>query len=224
MNIQEKELFLRQVEENDSHNVEIMTTLMKLAQDRSPFIRIDAIELLVDYPTSEVEDLLLTCLNDKNELVRTEAVDALSIFQSKFVYDHLRIKASEDPCYLVRAYAISSLTDVAKSMNHLILETIAFIIERSFVERRILIKLNCYRSLYILGNKEYLNEMLAIIHSKNYRNRCAVANILADVINNENSEKILEFVKARLEMEDTIAVKSTINEFLEYCKRERYLI
>ena len=66
----------------------------------------------------------------------------------------------------------------------------------------------------MLGDKEYFNLILSEINNRYYRNRCAVVNILADLLTNENYVSVKTALTERLKVEKANSVISSINKVI----------
>lgn len=78
-----------------------------------------------------------------------------------------------------------------------------------------LILIAIYRSLTVLGEKRYLAELLQALETTNYRDRCAAANVLLEIIDEHNSSAILKVVNFRMKHEHTKAVRSLLEKITE---------
>ena len=78
-----------------------------------------------------------------------------------------------------------------------------------------------FNALYILGNKEYLKEMIEILDTKIYQNRCAIINCLKEIADKDNFKIIYEALCIRESKENSYAVISAINNLKEFI-REKY--
>ena len=72
----------------------------------------------------------------------------------------------------------------------------------------------CFKGLYVLGENEYLNKLLGLTKSKNYQDRCAILNMLEDIITEKNRDTILSVIKEFRKTESTNAVNSTIDRII----------
>lgn len=191
-----------------------LNTLYDLAYDRSPIIRSDVSRLLINIPTKEAENILIKNLDDKNELVRLEAVDSLKEFVSNRVYNLLKLVALKDKNYMVRAYAVTGFTIVGialgeNNIDEFIKNDILTITKSSYI------KLNCYESLLMLGHSEYLANILKLYKSKSYRMRCAVLNTLITITNKSTKDRIKSFINSLKTDEEPLAVNELIHMLKE---------
>ena len=118
-----------------------------------------------------------------------------------------------DSSLLVKNYAILSLVDI---MNYIEidrdeLKNLFLNISR---EDEISISAACFKGLYVLGYKEYLKNIIDLAVAENYQDRCAVVNILGDIITNDNNQIILSALKDLKKTEKSEAVNSTIDRII----------
>lgn len=166
--------------------------------------RINAIEKLGDlFEDKGAPQELLAMLSDKDELVRVTAAEVLGNLGDIKARPALW-KHANDSSPLVRSYiarAIGQVGTMADTPNL-----------RNWLrkERSQYAKIGIYESLYRLGNPEYLLHLLNLLHSKDYRIRCAVAHVLSDLV---DCKYVAEFVrsvlKAAVGNEKTIAAQSS---------------
>lgn len=174
--------------------------------------------LLANFTEERGEKILINLTKDKDSLVRAEACDSLSQSQSFGTYELLKKIATQDDDSMVRGYAISSLSKIALAINKKV-EVTAFLTRRLAEERIEFTRINIYKVLYDMGEKKYLNCLIENLNDKIYQNRCAVVNLLGEIVDEYNYQPILEALEKRKEIEDTIAVNSTINKLLEKVKK-----
>lgn len=190
-----------------------ITTLIQLSQHDDSEIRSYVAELLVLTKGRKAENVLLNLCNDKDELVRINACDSLSAFTTVDAYKQLVSCILNDASPLVKNYAILSLIDI---MNYIEIDRNDlknFFLNISQKEE-ISISAACFKGLYILGYKEYLNNIIDLAVTENYQDRCTVINILGDIITNDNNQFILSTLKDLKKIEKSEAVKSTINKII----------
>ena len=140
---------------------------------RSPEVRMESIEslgLILKKPIPE----LMSMLKDKNDLVRVYTVEALENIGDRSAARPLR-KALRDASPLVRSYAASALGALRDHSARMVLH-------------RTLLKEHSPRArvgflvgLFLLGDKQQLPLLMALVDNKSYRVRCAAANTLAQL-------------------------------------------
>ena len=190
-----------------------MDVLIKLSQHDDSEIRAYVAELLVLAHGCKAENALINLCNDKDELVRVNACDSLSAFATIDVYKQLVNCIFNDASLLVKEYAILSIVDI---MNYIEVDKneLKNLFLNTSSKKEILISAACFKGLYVLGYKEYLNNIIDLATTENYRDRCAVINILGDIIANDNVQFILSVLKALRGTEKSEAVNSTIDRII----------
>ena len=122
--------------------------------------------------------------------------------------------AQKDRNSTVRGYAILSLGDIAVKINREN-ETIHFLENRRINEKVVFTRIDILAVLYNLGITEHLNNILDLINTPDYQNRCIVIDYLHDIVNNENKDIILKAMLEQKKIEKSRAVVSIIDEALE---------
>jgi hypothetical protein len=187
------------------HNNQIVA---ELAQDRSPLIRGLVAKALFDYPNGSSKSILLKLSKDKDDLVRVEAADSLKAHVDNVVYTRLLQMAEQDYYYLVRAYAVCSLSVIRVGLESKSLST--FVEERLNKERHIINKIMCTEALYRLGQDDALVQLMDFFKSRNYKNQCAVIHSLTDVLSKKNYGVINDFVRDLSSKDLPISIRSTL--------------
>lgn len=111
----------------------------------------------------------------------------------------------------MRGYAISSLGDVAIVLNRQkdLTEFLEDILLKEKVE---FVQINIYIVLYNLGKEEYLKNLLLVLNTKRYQNRCAVVRCLSEILNDSNREVIIGALLKQKEIDKSQEVISVIEE------------
>lgn len=79
-NVNEKRRFIDSLEKMDNQSIrEIIDIIDLLASDKNIDVRRILAKQMVIFDCDEVEDILYGMLDDKNRMVRLEAVDSLSV-------------------------------------------------------------------------------------------------------------------------------------------------
>lgn len=177
-------------------------------------IRFRVAEILASFTEKRGEDILLRLAKDKDSLVRVEACDSLSNSKSSSTFEFLKRIIKKDRNGMVRGYAISSLTEISKE-SHKNSETVKFLLEVLKNEKIIFSKINIYKALYDMGEKQYLKNLLEDLNARVYQNRCATVHLLEEIICDENKKEIKEALEERIKVEKTRAVSSTISNVLK---------
>lgn len=128
--------------------------------------------------------------------------------------NHLKDRILKDKSNLVKGYAILSLADIVIRLKNDLSEAIEFFKSTLQTQSVQWVRINIYKALYILGDKVYLDILIKELDNRYYRNRCAVVNIMSELILGENYREIEKALIVRLNKENTIAVSSSIEEVL----------
>jgi len=202
---------LENIEELEDSHFEI---LRKLSLDGDEYIRSCCAALLINFENDESKLLLLQLAKDEDSFVRTEAYDSLGVFIDSDVANFLHSVITIELDGLARSYAILSWIDIVYMMSDNYDKEITFLkkIERSDNNSHCL--LNCCYGLYLFGENGYLDKILSFLKHKNYQIRCSVLNLLKDIDDADNKEKIINSINIILISETSKAVISTAKEVL----------
>lgn len=199
------------VEDNDM-TIDI-NKIKLLSTSRSPLVRCEVAEMLAECAGNECENILLSLLHDKNMLVRVEAADSLSSYASSTVFHSLLRVIDTETYYLLRGYAILSLSQVGLKIDPI--RTVDELRNILQYEKRCFVKLSCHEGLYRLGIHDSLLSIFSLFKSKNYRNRCAVLSSLEQLMDNNNQIVILHFLREQLKHETDLSVKDHISKLIK---------
>jgi hypothetical protein len=147
-------------------------------------------------------------LNDRNELVRIEAIEATCRLRDRNALRQIRTLAAEDPSYLVRGYAARAVADLDGFRARDWLESRLQVERSSWTLTQVLV------ALVALGVSKYLPRLLARLRSRNYRIRCVVANNVPVFVTRDNASAVRVAVLAALEKEDTMAAAEALKDAL----------
>lgn len=187
--------------------------LDSMSYDKDNYIRSIVAQILVDLEDKRGEDILIRLARDSDSLVRVEACDSLCISESITTYNFLKDIVMKDRNGMVRGYAVMSLGDISLKINKN--NDLTVFLENILVNEKVIFtRINIYTVLYNIGNEEYLTELLSMINTRRYQNRCSVVNCLGDIINDSNKELIVKTLLQKKKNEKSIAVISTIDNML----------
>lgn len=194
-----------------------MEKLQMLTEDRSAFVRMELAKTAGLFCCDTSEQILLNLLYDKDMLVRIEAADSLSNFKSQRAFDALYSVVKGEKYYLLKAYSILSLAYTATSKNLAAARDILRDVIKS--DSRRYVRLYCIEGLYFLGDTETsttaVDDIFRIyLTSRNYRTRCAAIYVLYDIMDDNNQDKIKEFIRSHVEQESSYAVKERMFELI----------
>ncbi len=188
-------------------------TLIGLLKTNNSEIKSYIAELLVMASGEDAEIALINLCKDEDELVRVNACDSLSVFSTSASYEQLLKSALNDPSILVRTYAVLSLADIAGTPLIDIGKLKKTLIKLS-KEKYLSLSSACFRGLYILGDKIYLENLLALFKLGNYREKCMIVNMLYDILDDDNRSFIISRLLEFRNGETSNAVISNINNLL----------
>jgi len=209
---------LNEIDENIPNSSEFSNAELEYLEEFSfhhaDDIRSRVAVILASFTEKRGEDILLRLAKDKDSLVRVEACDSLSNSKSFSTFEFLKRIIKEDRNGMVRGYAISSLNELSIKL-YKNPETVRFLLEVLNSEAVEFSKINIYKALYNMGEKQYLQYLLKGLNTSVYQNRCATVNLLEEIIDDENEKEIKEALEERIKVEKTKAVSSTIIKVLK---------
>jgi len=184
-------------------------------------------------------ELLVYLLDDKNTLVKSQALESLMLVGNK---KHLNkvLPLLDDDDEIVRICAIECIGELGKKkagklvVKHLddpydaARRSAGIIIGESgdktlieFLEKRLtkeksdLAKVGLLEGLYLLGQEKRLKEILKLFDSPRYHVRCSLANSLYLLVNGKNKKIIKESLRTALSKEKTVAARGDIKNTLD---------
>lgn len=217
---QKKDEFLMDLEkkaENNGIDSKELHKLEEISYDKDSDRRNLVARILMNTSSKEGEKILQRLAKDKDLWVRIEACDSLYNKESFATYELLKHIAKKDTNGMVRGYAISSLGDVAVAL-HQQNDVIEFLEKRLLKETVEFTKMYIYTVLYNLGKKKYLTDLLSMLNTKRYKNRCEVIDRLIEVINDSNKETIYTALLEHKKIEKTWVVVYRIDRLMEEIK------
>lgn len=215
----EKEMLLEQYIDYPQLTKKHFKIIKAYAHDKDVFVRIQVAKVLInfnDYILSK--KILFELMNDNEELVRINAYDSLSVFDSKDVERLLKKAIKKERRELACAYAITSWAEVVTLRRKIVWKQYFFIHNlkkknRIRTSERCLLK--CCYAHYIFGRKKALKEILSFLKSSDYHIRCATLNTLQYIIDSKNISSIKKEVETLLLQEDSRAVRTTAQKLLD---------
>lgn len=159
---------------------------------------------------------LVRLLDDEDELVRADACDSLSFSNSEKVLNLLMEVLESEKVDLVRGYAVSSIAHILANMKNTDKKYLNYFLDKLSSEQEIFVQLNIYMALYLLGEKEFLYKLLEELDNTNFKVRSLVVNLLKEVVCHNNKNIIKAHLKDLLEREETVLVKSYIENTVKY--------
>lgn len=213
-NIEQKLDLIDDIENKEEISREDLLILKELSYDKDDEIRSRVAESIMDSNNDLAEEILFRLVNDRDCLVRANACDSLCNNKSFETLELLKNRVLKDRYSLVRGYAALSIADIIVRNGYDSGEYIEFFSFRIKKEKVIWVKICIYRSLCLIGDRDFLKLFLSELNNRQYRNRSLVVNLLPDIISDENSETIKKVLIERMKKEKTIAVSSAIENIL----------
>lgn len=185
--------------------------LRKLSYDSNSFVKGLVASLMVKSIDEFGFEILNRLSKDKNDYVRTEVFDSLSVFSDIKSVSLLQNAISTDTNNLAKSYAIMSLGDVVFSLG----------ISNDFKEYVYKIKscnkskdciLSCLYCLYLFG-ENVIDEIFLLLNDNDYHIRLSAISILEEIVNNDNLDIITSKLNDRLKIEDCSSVIDRIKNF-----------
>ena len=194
---------------------EAVAPLISKLEDSDSEVRMIAARGLGDLLTGKNSPPeLIGKLHDRDELVRIETAESLGVIGDKKALPELW-KALADSSSLVRSYVAGAIGELGSRKD------IARLEDRLRQENSDTSRVGYYQALYKLGKRNALDQLLRLLsHSKDYRVRCAVANILCDVVDDKISAlTIYTALSEALKRESTTAARSSIRSSMRDIKQ-----
>jgi HEAT repeat protein len=176
--------------------------LLALCNDENEEIRYRALEALQCVKNIETEKTVYKCLEDQDELVRTTSLEILGYWGEKKNEDKI-FAFLTDRSPLVRSAAAISLGQIGSQKYS---DEIIEMLKTAESED----KVGLYYYLCRVGRHEYFTSFFNGLLDSFYRVRCATANLLIDLVDENNFDFVLNFLKLLYEKEETEAAKSSI--------------
>lgn len=213
MTVEKAYEILDMISEKNCIDLDDKKALIELSANDDAEIRAYVAELLVLSNESDIEERLINMCGDQDELVRINAYDSLSNFTTIDSYSCLLKCVQSDESNLARNYALLAIIDIMNCVEISKVELKELFLTYS-CDNEVFTKAICFKGLYVLGEIEYLDRIIQLLNAEEYQDRCAILNILRDIMTNENRESILSAINALNETEESEAVQSTINDIL----------
>lgn len=169
---------------------ECFEDLKKFAFDKDDTIKTFTASVLSRFVNTakqkEAIEILLQLCHEENELVRTEAYDAIGCYCEESVVKSLEKAVLSEKDGLARSYAIDSWIYVQQHLCTNETEVIGYlnaILEKESNNNCIL---NCLYGKYSFGEKNVLNEIFNYIKNTDYHIRYSVLAIIQLILEDEN--------------------------------------
>jgi len=189
---------------------DMIPDLVELLDDSDSEIRLNSIEALVEVDNIKRHTLeIAKLLQDRDKLVRITAAEALGEIRDMKVLKSLE-SALKDSSSLVRSYVAEAIAFIqGKKAKNTLTKHLA-----SEDSQRV--KISILAALYDIGYHEYLTDLLSQYNSPIYQDRCAIANLIAELRLVKSDMRIVKkFIRDKLKTESSVAVKSSLNNALK---------
>ena len=191
MTDEEKLTLIQKYEElSEKFKEECFEDLKRFAFDKDDTVKVFTASTLSRFAnTTKQQDaieILLQLCHEENELIRTEAYDAIGCYCEKSVVKSLEKAILSEKDGLARSYAIDSWIYIQQYLCTNGAEVIGYlnaILEKESNNNCIL---NCLYGKYSFGEKNVLNEILNYIKNTDYHIRCSVLSIIQLILEDEN--------------------------------------
>jgi HEAT repeat protein len=165
---------LRFIDRSSGKHRPDLKRLIAYCDDADPEVRMRAIERLRLTKSFDRPDVFMMSAGDPDELVRIEALQALTIRRYAKGFLPNFISALSDRSELVAAYAADGLRVAATKSTRPLLE-------RHLVRANGHARASILGALHTLGRRTALRELLALLRSSDYRVTSFVANLLPEL-------------------------------------------
>lgn len=201
------------VQNEDAVTKVSLKKLVSFSNDGNSLIRSMVADTLIHFHAYKIDELLYHLAKDSNSMVRASACDSLSASNSKTTINFLKKKMANDKSHVVRAYAVLALGDVCKKeygSSSRDKDLLAFLERNLEREKQTGTKISYYKVLYMLGEKQYLNDLIKEFDNPHYLNRCAAVYSLIDIVDDYHIKDIEKKVANRLKKEPFKSVLSLL--------------
>lgn len=197
----------------------MVNSLLKRLASKDPVDRCDAVEALGQYPHPRVPRALYhVLLFDPSDLARCTAAEQIGYIGKASSLPFL-LAALADTSWLVRGWAASAIGEIGVA-QYRTLNTKHILEEVLRCESHAFVLLNVSCALHQLGEKQYFPRIVSFLSHRSYRVRCAAANVLSEVIDNDNKRLICAALRDALAKEKTLAVQEALRKVLSHCDEQ----
>lgn len=204
MVVKDKIELLISYDELDEFTEEQKLLLKKLSYDSNSFVKGLVASLMVKSIDEFGFEILSRLFKDKNDYVRTEVYDSLSVFNDIKAVSLLQNAIRTETNNLTKSYAIMSIGDVVYSLG----------IYNDYKEYVYKIKscnkskdciLSCLYCLYLFG-ENVIDDICLFLNDNDYHIRLSTISVLEEIINNDNLDIITSKLNDRLKIENCSSV------------------
>lgn len=227
MTDEEKLTLIQKYEElsEEEFKEECFEDLKKFAFDKDDTVKTFTASVLSRFVNTakqkEAIEILLQLCHEENELVRTEAYDAIGCYCEKSVVKSLEKAVLSEKDGLARSYAIDSWIYVQQHLCTNETEVIGYLNAILEKERDDNCILNCLYGKYSFGERAVLDEIFNYIKNTDYHIRCSVLSIIELILEEESctkecKRKIKITLTELLKREKANAVKEQAEEIMRW--------
>ena len=191
MKMREKMRRLLRYEEKEILTDQDYRSLELFAKDSNELVRSQTAAVLVQWKEERAKRLLFILGGDRKYLVRTEAYDSLSIYDSEDVEEFLKTSILKEQNNLAKGYAILSWADVAvKLYGKQHGEAQGFLKSNNQGEKSSRVRLSWYYAQYVLGDESCLENIFEFLYDADYHIRYSTIGMLKEFMTDKNYEVI----------------------------------
>lgn len=211
MVVKDKIELLISYEEFNKFTHEQKSLLKKLSYDSNSFVKGLVASLMVKSIDEFGFEILSRLSKDKNDYVRTEVYDSLSVFSDANTVQLLQNAIRTETNNLAKSYAIMSFGDVVYNLG-------ISDYYKQYVDK---IKscnksndciLSCLYCLYQFG-ENVIEDILSFLDDNDYHIRLSAISVLEEIVNNDNLDIIISKLNDRLRIENCSSVIDKIKNF-----------
>lgn len=159
------------IETADSNKPSVLKKIVRYTCDSDPEVRMRAVEWLSEERSLSGPEIFLNLCGDPDELVRVEALQALSVRKYASRFAPVFIGCLNDKSELVAAYAADGLRVAKRKSTRVMLE-------RHLASSRGIVHASVLGALHEIGRPRSLAALVRLLRSSDYHVICFVANLL----------------------------------------------
>ncbi len=191
--------------------------LGELSESADSDIAYDICEMLGQFPSSGSESILLSMLGSSDYLIRAAACDSLRFSRSPEVMTRL-FSLLKDKNRLARGYAALSIGDIQKNIAGNAEKTVNMLKQFHSKEKNIWAKTAMARSLFLLGDDSYLQDLIVAVDNRSYKIRSFALNLMTELMEDygitPDSERILPTLYKRKKIEKAVCVNESADRLI----------
>ena len=159
-----------------------------------------------------IQNILIQGLKDKDEFIRSDCVEYLAEYDLTNNLDEV-IRSLNDKSYYVVYSSVISLAEIENNIDHVV-NILAEKLKESDLQSGILLRIHF--ALYKLDSTYDINNILnCYSNSKDYRDRCAILNLLSDYCRESEITLVTEKLKKLVDLSDFKSVLSDYENLIE---------